>query len=180
MPPTASRTRGSSCSRDPHLAAIGMTWMPLSTLATLPFALLLEPFGLGWASGTLMTATFGAATVLMLVRLGRHVGASTAAMVVVVGLYALNPVTIFWMGSAMMEAPTLFFLTWACVAWVRWLDDRTVNSLAMVGLALGLGVLTRYEQVLVTLVFCGLGELAERKGRRMAAVVMVACPRWRR
>jgi hypothetical protein len=163
-------------SRDPHLAAIGMTWMPLSTLATLPFTLILQPFGLGWAAGTLMSAVFGAGTVLMLARLAGSVRASHTMTVIVVVLYALNPVTIFWMGSGMMEAPALFFLTWACVSWIRWLHSREIACLAMVGVALGCGVLTRYEQLLVTAVFCVLVAVAERTGRRRAAVVMVALP----
>lgn len=163
-------------SRDPHLAAIGMTWMPLSTLATLPFVVVLEPFGLGWASGTMMSACFGAGTIVMLARLARQVQASHAATAVVLFLYALNPVTVFWMGSAMMEAPTLFFLTWACVAWIRWLEGHQTNDLAVVGVALGLGVLSRYEQVLVTAAFCALALLAERKGRRLATATMVAVP----
>ncbi|MBI5087786.1 MAG: methyltransferase domain-containing protein [Actinobacteria bacterium] len=163
-------------SRDPHLAAIGMTWMPLSTMATLPFAAVLEPFGLGWAAGSLMTATFGGATVVMLSRFARQAGAGPVATAVVIALYALNPVTMFWMGSAMMEAPTLFFLTWACRSWITWLDSRRVGSLAAAGLALGFGVLTRYEQVLVTAAFCGLGVLAERRGRRFATIVVIALP----
>jgi hypothetical protein len=163
-------------SRDPHLAAIGMTWMPLSTLATLPFTAVLEPFGLGWAAGSLMTATFGGATVVMLVRLARQVDASTTTTVVVVSVYALNPVIVFWTGSAMMEIPTLFFMTWACTAWIRWLDDRRVFNLAAVGIALGFGTLTRYEQLLVTVCFCALVLLAERRGRRFASAVIVTLP----
>lgn len=163
-------------SRDPHLAAIGMTWMPLSTLATLPFTAVLQPFGLAWAAGSVMTACFGAGTVWKIVQLAHLVDASAVTTVVSVGLFVCNPVTVFWFGSAMMEAPALFFLTWACVAWVRWLRTDRVTDLAMVGVALGLGVLSRYEQFVVTMVFVGLVLLATPRARRAASAAMVVVP----
>jgi hypothetical protein len=163
-------------SRDPHLAAIGMTWMPLATLATLPFTFVLQPFGLGWAAGALMSGSFGGGTVSMLAKIGSEVEASPFVTGVVIALFALNPVNIFWMGSAMMEAPALFFLCWACLAWIRWLRTRAVTDLAVLGLALGLGVLTRYEQLVVTMVFCLLAALACERHRRLRAIAIIGLP----
>jgi hypothetical protein len=96
--------------------------------------------------------------------------------VVVLTLFAFNPVNVFWMGSAMMEAPALFFLLWACTAWIRWLRERLTADLAVVGIALGLGVLTRYEQLIATMVFCGLAWLACERARRARAMIIVALP----
>ncbi len=163
-------------SRDPHLAAIGMTWMPLATLSTLPFTAVLEPFGLGWAAGSIMTGCYGGGTVWMLIKLAHHVDASKIMTALVVCLFALNPVVIFWNGSAMMEGPSVFFLTWACVAWIRWVERRAIVDLAIVGVALGFGVMTRYEQVVATAAFCGLVWFAARTEQRLSSVMMVGLP----
>jgi hypothetical protein len=163
-------------SRDPHAGAIGMVWMPMSTLATLPFTALLEPFGLGWAAGTVMSAAFGGATVWVLSRIGNHLGSGRWSTLGIIVLFAFNPVMIFWMGSAMMEAPSLFFLVWATFSWLRWVREPTSLRLVALGFTAGLGVLTRYEQVLVVAVFALAAAVSVPKQARARTVVMAAAP----
>ena len=163
-------------SRDPHLAAIGMVWMPLSTLSTLPFTALFEPVGFAWAAGAAMSAAYGAGFAWAMTRMASHLCPSSAAAQVVVAVTLLNPVTVFWMGSGMMEAPSLFFLAWAILSWLRWTDTRDVRYLSLLGIAIGLGFLTRYEQLFVAVVFVLLVGWFSNSGSRRNAMILVAAP----
>jgi uncharacterized membrane protein (UPF0136 family) len=137
-------------SRDPHVAAIGFVFTPLTSLIQLP-AVGLSPL---WApmterafSGVLMSAVFMAGAAVQVLGIGADRGLPRLFTLTITTLFALNPMIIFYGSNGMSEAPFLFFICWAVRRLIAWTTDDDVHHLAAAGIALGLSYLTRYDAV---------------------------------
>ncbi|MCG5431858.1 ABC transporter [Mycobacterium sp. MYCO198283] len=138
-------------SRDPHLAAIGFIFTPLTAMVQLP-AILVSPL---WPeiterafSGSLMSAVFMAGAAVQILGIGTDRGLPRSYALTIAALFAANPMIVFYGANGMSEAPFLFFMTWAVRRLVSWMADDDVHHLITAGgIAMGLAYLTRYDAV---------------------------------
>lgn len=138
-------------SRDPHLAAIGFIFTPLTALVQIP-VMLFAPWWPELATrafaGTLMSALFMAGAVVQIFSTGRDRGLPRSYILTITALFACNPMIVFYGSNGMSEAPFLFFLTWAVRRLILWMTDDDVHHLIVAGgIAMGLAYLTRYDAV---------------------------------
>ncbi|AQA01758.1 ABC transporter [Mycobacterium sp. MS1601] len=138
-------------SRDPHLAAIGFIFTPLTALVQIP-AIALSPVWPEMAerafSGSIMSALFMAAAVVQILSMGTDRGLPRAYSVTIACMFALNPMIIFYGSNGMSEAPFIFFMTWAVRRLIMWMINDDVHHLVVAGgIAMGLAYLTRYDAV---------------------------------
>jgi len=146
-------------SRDPHVAAIGFIFTPLTALVEIP-AVLLSPL---WQplteyayAGTVMSSLFMAGAALQLLSMGIDRGLPRTYCLTIAALFALNPMIVFYGSNGMSEAPFVFLLAWASRRLTAWMVDDDVHHLvAAGGIAMGLAYLTRYDAV-VTIAGAGL------------------------
>ena len=138
-------------SRDPHLAAIGFIFTPLTAMVQLP-AILVSPL---WApmterafSGTIMSSIFMAGAVIQILGIGTDRGLPKWYSLTIAILFAANPMIVFYGSNGMSEGPFIFFLAWAVRRLIMWMADDDVHHLvAAGGIAMGLAYLTRYDAV---------------------------------
>ncbi len=135
-------------SRDPHLAAIGFVWNPLPSLATIPLLGLSQ----WWPdlkaqafAGNIVSAAFMAGSVVVMRRIFDELDLARVMSWSLTALFALHPMILLYGANGDSEAPLLFFLALACLGLLRWIARRDLRSLMMIGLALGLGYLSRQE-----------------------------------
>ena len=138
-------------SRDPHLAAIGFIFTPLTAMVQIPI-IALSPLFPDLAaraySGTVMSAFFMAGAVVQILSMGTDRGLPRWYSVTIATLFALNPMIIFYGTNGMSEAPFLFLITWSVRRLIMWMVDDDVHHLiAAGGIAMGLAYLTRYDAV---------------------------------
>ncbi|TQF69227.1 glycosyltransferase family 39 protein [Rhodococcus spelaei] len=140
--------QGALFSRDPHLAEIGFIFTPLTSLVELPLVALspwipeLTRYGL---AGVIMSAMFMAAAVAQIWGIAADRGTPRWQQVAVTALFAVNPMILFYGATGMSEAPFIFLMCWATRRLIRWTSTDDVHDLISVGVALGLGYLTRYD-----------------------------------
>ncbi len=138
-------------SRDPHLAAIGFIFTPLTAMVEIP-AILLAPL---WPdltarafAGSLMSALFMAGAVVQIFSVGSDRGLPRSYVTIITTLFALNPMIVFYGSNGMSEAPFIFFLVWSVRRLILWMVDDDVHHLVVAGgIAMGLAYLTRYDAV---------------------------------
>lgn len=138
-------------SRDPHLAAIGFIFTPLTAMAQLP-AIGLAPL---WPemserafSGSIMSALFMAGAVVQIMSMGTDRGLPRGFVLAITAAFALNPMIVFYGANGMSEAPFIFFMSWAVRRLILWMVDDDVHHLVTAGgIAMGLAYLTRYDAV---------------------------------
>jgi len=138
-------------SRDPHLAAIGFIFTPLTAMVEVPI-MALNPLVPDLASrafaGTVMSALFMAGAVVQILSIGTDRGLPRWFSVTIATLFAVNPMIVFYGSNGMSEAPFIFFTTWAVRRLILWMVDDDVHHLiAAGGIAMGLAYLTRYDAV---------------------------------
>lgn len=138
-------------SKDPHLSAIGFVWNPLPSLVEIPVL----QFSVWWPelktrglAGVVQSAAFtaGCAVLIRLIAIDRSVGVGWQW--VAVACFALNPMIVIYAGTGLSESAMLFCILWAVRYLLRWLDSPRVFDLALVGLALAVGYLVRYETLI--------------------------------
>ncbi|MDH6284969.1 hypothetical protein M2280_006233 [Prescottella agglutinans] len=137
-------------SRDPHLAAIGFVFTPLTAFAQLPLGFLGHWFPelLRWnLTAVVMSAAFMAGAVVQIRGIARDRGCSTVLVVVLTALFALNPMIVMYAANGMSEAPFVFFVCWAVRRLIRWIRSDGVHDLIAAGIALALAYLTRYDAI---------------------------------
>lgn len=137
-------------SRDPHLAAIGFVFTPLTAAAQMPITFFGEwwPGLLRWnLTAAVVSAAFMAGTVIQVRGIARDRGCSQTLVVVLTALFALNPMMIIYAANGMSEAPFLFFVCWAVRRLIRWMRSDGVHDLITAGIALALAYLTRYDAI---------------------------------
>ncbi|MGX9789951.1 ArnT family glycosyltransferase [Mycobacterium sp. MMS18-G62] len=138
-------------SRDPHLAAIGFIFTPLTALTQIP-AIALSPIWPEMAerafSGSIMSSVFMAGAVVQVLMMGTDRGLPRMYSLAITAMFALNPMIIFYGSNGMSEAPFIFFMSWAVRRLILWMADDDVHHLITAGgIAMGLAYLTRYDAV---------------------------------
>ncbi|MGI8460342.1 MAG: ArnT family glycosyltransferase [Solirubrobacterales bacterium] len=128
----------------PKLAAIGFIWPPMQTLVYLPVSLI-KPLAVSLAAIPMVSAFFMAGTILVLDRTLALTEVRWFARWPLVLVLGLNPMIVWYGANGLGEAVYLFFLTAGVYFLVRWSMVRRTHLLAMVGLAIGFGILSRYE-----------------------------------
>ena len=178
-------------SRDPHLAAIGFIFTPLTALVQLP----LTALSVWWPqmttdalSAAIMSSAFMAGAVVQVSGIARDRALPRTMAIVVTLVFALNPMIVLYAANGMSEAPYIFFLAWAVRRLIRWVDTDDVHELIVAGIALGLAYLTRYDGAVAAFVAgCFVAFVTYRRsdkafGRRLRVqralldVVLVASP----
>lgn len=146
-------------SRDPHLAAVGFVWDPLTSLADM---VLLLPNHLWPAlshnnmAGSLVSALAMAGAAYQMIAALREWGVSRLPRIVLTLFFALNPMILYYGGNGMSEGLFLFTLLASTRYLLRWMRNGDLRSLAFSAVALGFCYLTRNEAALAAL----LGGLA--------------------
>lgn len=138
-------------SRDPHLAAIGFVFTPLTAMVQIP-AIALSPL---WPemterafAGSVMSAAFMAGGAVQILGMGTDRGLPRSYALTIAALFALNPMIVFYGSNGMSEAPFIFFMSWAVRRLILWMVDDDVHHLITAGgIAMGLAYLTRYDAV---------------------------------
>jgi hypothetical protein len=138
-------------SRDPHLAAIGFIFTPLTAMVQIP-AIAVSPLWPDMAvrafSGSIMSAVFMAGGVVQILGMGTDRGLPRAYALTITAVFALNPMIVFYGSNGMSEAPFVFFMSWAVRRLISWMGDDDVHHLITAGgIAMGLAYLTRYDAV---------------------------------
>ncbi|MGO9027634.1 MAG: hypothetical protein ACLQOZ_03255 [Acidimicrobiales bacterium] len=137
-------------SRDPHLAAVGFVWGPLSSVVDLPLLL----FNSIWpalashdVAGTTMSALAMAGAVYQLNALLREWQVNIVPRLLLTVLFAGSPMILMFGGDGMSEALYLFLMLAATRYLMRWLRDDDLASLVYAATALGFAYLERSEPV---------------------------------
>jgi hypothetical protein len=137
-------------SRDPHLAAMGFVWNPLPSLLELPLvalksvwpALVSQAF-----AGSLMSAPFMAGAVVQMHGVLADIATPPVPRLAIIGLFAFNPMIIYYASNGMSEAPFIFFLIFTVRYLARWWESADSKPLVWAALGLGIAYLVRYEVV---------------------------------
>ena len=159
-----SDARAMLFSRDPHLAAIGLYWMPLPTVGQLPFMLLLSPLHHAQLSGPLACAFIGAVTVLVMTRICWVLELPTLLSGLLVGAYALSPIIVYTNGNGMSEAWSYFGCAVAMLGYIRWSKRHNTMDLAVLATGLAIVMLVRYEALLLTPIIAVITALNDGQG----------------
>ena len=141
-------------SRDPHLAAVGFVWEPLTSLSDLVLLLgnhLWPALSQHNMAGSLMTALAMAGATYQILSALCEWGVSRIPRLVLTAFFALNPMVLYYAGNGMSEALYLFTLTATTRYLLRWMRDGDLRSLAYSGVALAFCYLTRNEAALATM-----------------------------
>jgi hypothetical protein len=135
---------------DPHLAAVGFVWNPLSSIADLP----LLAFNSIWpvlashnVAGTTMSALAMTGAVYQLHALLREWGVARLPRLILTAFFAFNPMILYSGGDGMSEALYLFAMLAAARYLVRWIGKGDLPSLVYTAIALGIGYTERSEPV---------------------------------
>lgn len=137
-------------SRDPHVAAIGFIFTPLTALVQLPavgLSGIWQPMTEFAYSGSIMSALFMAGAAVQIFGIGSDRALPRAYTLFITAVFALNPMIVFYASNGMSEAPFIFFVCWAIRRLIAWATDDDVHHLATAGIALALAYLTRYDAV---------------------------------
>ena len=136
-------------SRDPHLGAIGFVWSPLTSISDIFFLLfkdLWPAMATHDVAGSLTTvlAMTGAVYQLRAALSEWHV--PRLPRLILVALFALDPMIVYYGANGKSEALYIFTLTAATRYLLRWIRDaEDVRSLVYSASMLALAFLDRYE-----------------------------------
>jgi len=139
-------------SRDPHLAAMGFVFTPLTTFVELPLVAVMEH----WPSllahdvpGIVVSAIAMSLAVLQIAGTLRDRRVGSRWIVAVCAMVALHPMIVFYAANGMSEALFLLFMAICTRGLLRWMASDDVHDLALVGIGLALGFLVRYDALAV-------------------------------
>ncbi|WP_308170490.1 ABC transporter [[Mycobacterium] fortunisiensis] len=138
-------------SRQPHLAAIGFIFTPLTAMVDIPGILLRgvwpDMVTYGFVA-SLASALFMAGGVVQALSIGTDRGLPRPYILAITAIFALNPMIVFYGSNGMSEAPFIFFLMWTVRRLIMWMVDDDVHHLISAGfIALSLAYLVRYDSV---------------------------------
>jgi hypothetical protein len=128
----------------PKLAAIGFVWPPLMTLTYLPFVLI-KPIATSLVAIPLYSAFFGAATLAALNRLLGFLEVPRIPRYLLVLAFGANPMIVHYATNGMSEILVAFLTVVTIDEFLRWKATKQMHHLALCGLAMSLGLLSRYE-----------------------------------
>jgi hypothetical protein len=138
-------------SRDPHLAAVGFVWQPLTSLAAIPLLLLKDlwsPLNRDFFASNIMSALWMALAVHHVRKTAEEAGIATLPRLSLTALFAFNPMILVYGANGMSEAPYVCFLVIGTRYLVRWIESDHAGDLVLAGTGLGLAYLTRNEAIL--------------------------------
>src|SRR5580704_6359069 len=159
-----SDARAMLFSRDPHIAAIGLYWMPLPTVGQLPFMLILSPLHHAQLSGPLACAFVGALTVLVVARICWVLELPTALAALFVGAYAFSPTSVYTNGNGMSEAWSYLGCAVAMLGYLRWSKRHQTMDLGVLAAGLSIVMFVRYEALLLTPIIAVIAALNDGRG----------------
>jgi len=128
----------------PKLAAIGFVWPPIATIVFLPLTLL-RPVATSLLALPLTSAVFAGVMLVYLDRTLATLGLGRPYRLTLVGLFAINPMIVFYATNGMGEMVYLAFLTGGLYYFLRWYLERRPTLLILTGSFFAIGILTRYE-----------------------------------
>ena len=137
-------------SHDPHLAAIGFVWEPLTSMADMVFLLgnhIWPALARNDMAGSLASATAMAGGAYQLSCSLREWGLARTPRLLLTSFFVLNPMILLYGGNAMSEGLYLFTLVAATRYLLRWIHSGDLRSLAYAAIALGFSYLTRNEAI---------------------------------
>jgi hypothetical protein len=137
-------------SRDPHLGAIGFVWNPLPSISVMPLLLLKDlwfPLVSHNMAGAITSAFCMTAAVHQLRCTLRDWGVQRVPRLLIVALFALNPMIVYYAGNGMSEALYTFTLLAVTRYLSRWMIYDDLTSLVYAATALGFAYLARNEAV---------------------------------
>lgn len=143
-----SAARSVLFSRDPHLAAIGFVFTPLTALVQIPMVSLSEWFPQLTRYGITAVATsapFMAGAAVQIHKIACDRGSAPWLVWTVTILFALNPMIVYYGANGMSEAPFVMMLCWAARRLIRWCSTDDIHDLAVAAVAAGLAYLSRYD-----------------------------------
>jgi hypothetical protein len=130
----------------PKLAAIGFFWPPLETMSFLPLTAI-KPLATSLVALPLGSAIYAAGTIVVLDRCFCFLGLAWPARLVLLLLFAVNPMFAWYAANGMAESGALFFLALTFALFVKWLQTDRHHLLILCGTALALGTLYRFEMM---------------------------------
>ncbi len=141
-------------SRDPHLAAIGFVWNPLTSVCDL-VPLLFKPIWPALSShnvaGSIVSVVCMSGAVYQINAALQEWRVQRSARLVLTALFAINPMIVLYSGNGMSEALYLFTLTATTRYLARWIIQDDLASLVYSAVALGLCYLARNEAIFAAL-----------------------------
>jgi hypothetical protein len=176
-------------SRDPHLAAIGFVWNPLPSIAVMPL-LPLKAFwpdivATGFAA-SIVSALCMAGAVWQIHGIALDWGLRRSARLLVVLLFAFNPMILYYGANGMSEAMFIVTLVVSVRYLARWARTGETVALVVASLAMATAYLTRYEAVVAAAGAIGVvillsarsrtGNLRERIEEGLADAAVFATP----
>jgi 4-amino-4-deoxy-L-arabinose transferase-like glycosyltransferase len=116
----------------------------------LPIAVVFRFFGIGLLQARLVMALYLLATIYIFYNLALHMGGRGFAWVALVLLISSRGVALLEYGRQVLgEVPGLFFLVAGLWLWFAWWERAGWWRLSLVGLLLGLAMVTKYQYLLV-------------------------------
>ena len=141
-------TRAALLSRDPHLAAIGFIFTPLTALAQSPLVALSEwfPALTRWGlTAVAVSALAMAGAVVQIHSIARERACPAWFTWGVTLVFGLHPMIVYYGANGMSEALFVFLVVWSVRRLARWMSTDDVHDLMVAGFALGLAYLARYD-----------------------------------
>ena len=154
---------------------------PLFDLATAGY---FQIFGISWASGRLVSITFSLLAIATLFLFTRKVYGAKNALIASVILGSM-PGFFYLSRESMLETILVFFFILTMFAFYTWISKNSNKALIFSGLALGIGVLAKYQIVvaaiamLFSVLFLCRDRLKIRLGKLLlifAIMLLVAVP----
>jgi hypothetical protein len=137
-------------SRNPHLAAVGFVWEPLTSIVDAFFLLgnhIWPALSHNDMAGSLTSACSMAAAAYQLHSAAREWGVRRIPRIVLTASFVLNPMILLYAGNGMSEGLYLFTLAAGTRYLMRWIRDGDLRSLAYAAIALAFSYLTRNEAI---------------------------------
>lgn len=131
--------------RDPHLAAIGFIWGPLTVLTIIPLMALLAPLGWSLLAGPLASALYGALALALLTLILRDCGLPPAWRITWLALTGAHPLIVQNAVQGLSEAAFLACLLLSFYGFVLWQRHRQLLALLIAGAGVGISLWCRYD-----------------------------------
>jgi len=155
------------------LQNLGTVWLPMFHLLVLPLVLVQPLYTSGFA-GTIVNALATGGTCVILYRLvgGRGLGILAST------LFMLNPFTLIYGATPMMEQTAIFFMVLAIYYFKIYWETDKLTEFIKCSLVLILGTLTRYELWVVAFLIILLFSLRELKNGQSYRIAYFHLPLW--